>query len=775
MVYFGMQNGIQNDEKALRALAADIHAKIGLCPGMDADVMHGAVDDGEAEQNKWLAGLATTTAGQKLMDHLSHIEAAPHLKPSSAFEQASGFRRVLIHALRKKPTCFGLPKKTPKYMAIVNFSGDRMFFYSENPCLIAFLTMGADGVHPATPGVEQILDHAQASRCSVLLCYALPFQGGIESAYWEVRTLTRSEKDGMINDAHLVVNNWDTNASSGTNTLCAESQRTDILDTQETAFAQNMMACNLDVVIEKIEGIDPAQVFDEQNGKLVKMVSMLQNERKKLLSDHKQEIYELKVTHDLDVEKTCELLKISFQKQAKDDDQLNERMQQAEEEVKLFRSALKGKETELQQFKADAMLSEETVKGKRDEMHSKAHELQKELDKLTSQLKAKDKDKDQALAKQAQAHQRMHDSSERKFQTAKSESANQKQSVMDATERARKVEQAFEAVCAEKAALASQLADARKQLRSTEMRKAIACGRAAKLSEMVSQARMAHAKAEENVVLITKRASEAIASTATIQEAAGAAAHESEELQKERDDLAARLHALRIEREELLSTAELSRLAKEEKPNMVDATWNTDYDPRSAEIDELKSEIAKLHETAEEKGKEMDNLKAELGRLRHRKKQPPPASFLPDDHDSKKEAAVGGKSGASAVVGIPASSPSGGGGRVTPQTQVNIMVPASNGGSHGVLSTDIAHDPNGDPMLEGTIQQLNMLTRSLAEVARAGKNHERAARDAYAKLSAYEGMGMPNHMQPAFGYGQQQPYMYGPPQVGMNGNGMGYQ
>lgn len=811
MVYLGDKSGLPTDEKALRELAKKIHAATGPPPGngvwisdipMPDIVPSEEQSEAEAAQNKWLAGLATSKAGQKLMDHLTHVEAAPHMRTSSAFEQASCFRRVLIHALSKKPRPFGLPAKLPKYMAIVNFSGERMFMYSDNPCLIAFLSMGSEGQHPSAAGVQKVLDHAVSTpHCSVLLCYSLPFQAGLDAAYWECRTVVRTSGN-RIEDAHLVATSWEKTASKGTPTANAESQRTEILDAQEEAFSNNMMACDLDVEIEPIDGIDPAQVFDEKDGRLMKMITMLKNELKKRTEDHTREMEDLKMVHQLDVQKTTELVTVSFKKQAGESDQMTERIEQAETEVRMLRDALKGKERDMQQFKSDSMLKEEEIKAKSVQLQFQKDDLQKEVDKLGNHLKARDKEKQQELSKQAQAHRSITEQTERKLQSAKGDASQARQQAKESTDSKHQVERdakklaaAMDSVCAEKQHLTSQLTEARKELRSVKVRSSLACGRASKIHEMMQQARMAHAKAEEQITVLAKQVSEHTATSATIQEAAGAAAHESEELQKERDDLAGKVKALQTERDDALSAAAETAKVVSEKPKPVFKVSQEPCEFRAStgqnravdtevvteptsflcertmcniemmtvpvmskadmENCELKQEIATLNGRMDEKIKEVEQLKVDLGRAKQRgSKKPPPAGLLADESNA-------GNQNGTAVLGVPATSPGAGTGRGAPQTQVNIMVPAgANGGGPQQSVIDLGHEPGGDPMLEGTIAQLQMALRSVADMARTGKTHERNAQALHAKVQAYENMGMQGNY--AYPPGQQQ-YMYAPP------------
>lgn len=736
MVYLSSPNGVPTDENIIKQMAEKIQCM--MHPPAGATMAHECLSEQEAaeQQEKWLSGLATTTAGQKLLDHLAHMEAAPYITTSSAMEQAIAFRRVLLHALQKKANPFGLPKKLPKFLCVVNFSGERLFMYSQNPCLIAFLAMNADGKHPAAKGVQQILDYAVSNEnCSVLLCYALPFQSGFESAYWDVRVLERTS-NGKLDDSRLVCSSWDKIASKSTATLSAESQREDVLAAQSEAFAENLMACDLDIRVEKVDGIDPGLVFDEHNAKLLKMVSVLQNERTKLIADHKHEIKEINAQNRIESAKTCELLKITFQKQSQEGDAINEKLDKSFVEARELRDLLKNKDDELQQHKSDTLLIEETAKERATSVLAKAAELQAQNYKLTAHLKSKEKESEQALSKQARAHAQMHDSSERKLQWVRDDANRMHQTANDAVNRARSVEDAFEAVSNEKAALALQIVEARKASHALRFRLNLACARGNKLNSMMNEARMAHAVAEEQVMELTKQLS--------VANQLPKHAQETVELQTERDALVRSVKELEAE----LATIRADATAKPtepEKPVMMDAETATVPITSRAELElgELQNEHCKLQDALADKQREIVQLTADLARARLRSKKTPPASFLaestevlPVEHTT--------------VVSVRGAAAAGAG-----------VMPMENGnGVRGTLQFEILADPNGDPLLESTIQQLQVALRNVADTARASKMHERAAREAFAKAYAYENINHMNNQVYSFG---QQAYMYPAP------------
>lgn len=683
------------------------------------DVQAALATSGMDSADEWIGGLSCTSAGRKLLDHLSHCEAAPHIKASSAFEQASAFRRVLVHALKKKVNPFGLPKTLPKYMAMVNFSGDRQFMYSDNPHLIAFIAMGGDGGHPSADGVQKILDHTNKTPgCSALLCYSLPFQSGYENAYWECRVITRSQA-GVVSDNQLVCSSWEKTASRGMDTAVVEEIDPSAIDKQELAYSENMTACDVDVEIFPLPDVEEVD-GDDQLGKLMRMVTMLQSERKKMQTEHKQEIDEMHALHNLDCAKTLEAVENGFKKQTHVEAEMKQRTEQAETEVRMIRDVLKKREQDIQQMRSDALLKDEETKSVINNLHEKLIGSEREKGLLAKELKKSSASQSTALGRKDAAHARIIDDMERKLQESDMKAKKVLQDIERDMERARKVERAFDSVSAEKELVESELKALKLQGLSMRMRLAVSRARGDKLDEMVKKARMSHAEAEESILRLSKEISASTASSATIQEAAGAAAHESEELQKERDDMAARLHGLRIERDELLSAAESAR----EKPKMADAETMTVPVLSKAEIDlgELSTVHAKLQDELIANKTEIADLKAEAARKR--KARNPPPSFLSDTGD-----------GVPTALGVVAQQQQ--------QQQQTDTTRAPNVVNNTVIvpgngHMDMAHDPNGDPLIEGTIAQIQMAMRTLSDRARQSMYHERAARDAFAKVEVLE-------------------------------------
>ena len=573
-------SGLQfpQDDSTLHMMARKMYEMMGKPAAGEetTDTFNQGVDD---ECEKWLAGLTSSTAGQRLLDHLNHIEAAPHMRSSSAFEQAATFRRVFMYALGKTPSPFGLPKKLPKYIVIANFSGERLLLYSSNSTLISMLTLDMTGANPipSYDGVEQIIAKAETTDdTSVLLTYALPFQLGIDSLHWECRLLTK--QGTKYTDNELSCNTWDRHATATSSTNESESQMLEILDAQVGEFSKHMNACDLDVKIEKIDGINPEEVTDAKQAKLMTMITMLQNERRKMIEAHKTEIDELKAEHQRQYEKSCQTMKASFDMQATSDSKASERIEQLELE-------LQKKEKTLQDLKSSDMIKSETIENMKRAAEEKSKEFSKEVQSLKSQIRKTEQDKSAALKKQEVIHQQLHDEAERKLQRAKQSEAVANESM----NQIRIIERAFEGVSSEKEYLESELKFAKKNLASYKLRLAFQIGINFNLTDMTRRARMSHMECNEEV----------------------------KQLQAEVNQLSADLEEAKSEKALLESKESKSDVdcvtscnqSEVSNTDTADAQIQTDILPESLKIGELEAETVKLKD-------EIIQLKVELGKAK---------------------------------------------------------------------------------------------------------------------------------------------------------------
>lgn len=542
----------------------------------------------------WLAGLASSNAGQKVLDHLNHLDAAPHMRPSSAFEQTLAFRRVFMYALSKTSAPFGFPKKFPKYIVIANFSGERLLLYSSNPILIARMTMNFSSPNVSEyDGVQQIIRKAATTEnASVLLCYSMPFQMGVESVYWECRLLSKQGLRYVDNDLSCSV--WDRHACVSTTTNDCESQRLEILDSQVEAFSNHMTACDLDVEVEKIDGISSGEAVDPMHTKLVGMVTMLKNERRRVMDDHKNEIHELKRFHAEELEKTRLFMKTTFEKQAMDDTKACDRVKELEVELNFAKSGALKRDQQYKVLKADEFIKDEARETATRASDEKIKEMSKEIQALKAHVRKVEHEKTTSLKKQGVVHQQLHDEAERKLQRAKQSEAVANESMTQVEF----VQRAFEVVSNEKDFLTNQMDSTRKKMLSYRLRLGFQLKLNERLNDMTREARLEHVECIGKLKVLQNEHSEVCA-----------------EYKSEVDALMDMVASLKVDLQAAASST------KPPETSVTDTHVQTDILPETLLIGELESASVKYKD-------EIVQLKIELGKSKAKVNKRNPSSVI---------------------------------------------------------------------------------------------------------------------------------------------------
>ena len=149
-------------------------------------------------EDAFVAGLANNRAGRILSNHLSSVELrATCGGHDSAVSEAMGNERVFVHALgaavyghRPFPCALAMP--LPRFLAILNLSGERMLVYSDSPALITKLCTRSSAL-PADElakcvRVFETFPMARTPDCCkfVLLTYSMPWQSGTHSTFWHL-------------------------------------------------------------------------------------------------------------------------------------------------------------------------------------------------------------------------------------------------------------------------------------------------------------------------------------------------------------------------------------------------------------------------------------------------------------------------------------------------------------------------------------------------------------------------------------------------------------
>ena len=146
----------------------------------------------------FVAGLSKNRAGRILASHLAAKElSTTGTGHASAVTEALGNERVFMHALgafvygQRQCPC-GLASPMPRFIAILNLSGERMMVYSNNPALIRMVCRSSSALHAA--GLAEALQlfetyplqERQDERRFVLLTYSMPWQAGADADFWHL-------------------------------------------------------------------------------------------------------------------------------------------------------------------------------------------------------------------------------------------------------------------------------------------------------------------------------------------------------------------------------------------------------------------------------------------------------------------------------------------------------------------------------------------------------------------------------------------------------------
>jgi hypothetical protein len=152
----------------------------------------------KASVKQWVANLANRRAGRILASHLACVEAQDEIHyPDCSAQEAHSNERVLVHALarsiqRRRPFPCGLSASLPRFIALLNLSGERALVYSDSPALIRALCARSSVLHQSELEKELKIfeDHpmnrTQDAMNFVILSYSMPWQSGTDSEYWHL-------------------------------------------------------------------------------------------------------------------------------------------------------------------------------------------------------------------------------------------------------------------------------------------------------------------------------------------------------------------------------------------------------------------------------------------------------------------------------------------------------------------------------------------------------------------------------------------------------------
>ena len=236
------------------------------------------------EEFEWLNNLDKTALGRSLREHFTCVDFALRNKSRAEcpITQVADFRRVFCRAFMDSDRCFNLPRPTPKYMAIVNLSGTRGLLYSSRSTLIRLLCLvSPESTARVIQNVEAILEHAAKNDCSVLACLSMPWQSGVHSVHWDIRTIKRDEAKKTVRDGALCYYYNSEGVRSVASSVDVDMRDDMCLKAQVAAFSKNFPSCNLDFVGDDIPDPD----VDERTAKLASIVSAVRADRERLIGE----------------------------------------------------------------------------------------------------------------------------------------------------------------------------------------------------------------------------------------------------------------------------------------------------------------------------------------------------------------------------------------------------------------------------------------------------------------------------------------------------------
>ena len=162
---------------------------------------------------EWVAALADHRVGRLLSSHLASVEARSSARSHDcAVQEALGNERVFVHALtrsvnNKRPFPCGLSSQLPRFIAVLNLSGERSVVCSESASLLRCICSHSSVLHrnelqEFLAALETFpMTRTSTSMKFVLLTYSLPWQSGTDSAFWHLSacSINTGSGTGMVN------------------------------------------------------------------------------------------------------------------------------------------------------------------------------------------------------------------------------------------------------------------------------------------------------------------------------------------------------------------------------------------------------------------------------------------------------------------------------------------------------------------------------------------------------------------------------------------------
>ena len=249
---------------------------------------------------QWVNAISKRSCAKPLVQHLGCINAirlsAGQTSIDSPMDQVNNMKKVFVHNYEMSDTPFGLRLKTgklPKCICLCNLSGKHAFFYSESVSLARTLTHSSELANSA---VDDVIARAAELDASVLVVFSLPFQAGLNRAYFEVRTIRKTKK-GAVKDGELFFSSHNTAARTVPCTLAFENWTDEMLTQMTEHFKGVCSPVSLDVS----EDAEESRALSREEA--IAMIDVLKCGRKNLIEGHERALGNVKENARRDVEK----------------------------------------------------------------------------------------------------------------------------------------------------------------------------------------------------------------------------------------------------------------------------------------------------------------------------------------------------------------------------------------------------------------------------------------------------------------------------------------
>jgi len=257
----------------------------------------------EEEEKLWVKNACRLPRARMLMDHLAAFDATitcggvKGIEPP--IEQTATWRRTFCYDYFNGNAPLGItcnPEgKLPKCIGIMNLSGKHCIYHSESYTLAKVVCLSSQEVQQhIIPSLTAVLEKADKLGASVLFCFCLPFQAGLERVHWDIRTIRKTAK-GAVKDGELCFSSGDGEPRTVPSTKTLEYWP----DTVMRELVRKLKSCATPICLDRVES-DELDVRMTPEG-MKTMIEMLKSDRRKMMESHKQEVEDLKQRHSVEL------------------------------------------------------------------------------------------------------------------------------------------------------------------------------------------------------------------------------------------------------------------------------------------------------------------------------------------------------------------------------------------------------------------------------------------------------------------------------------------